>query len=504
MRTRGLSVGVAAMLLATGGASGQVGPARLDPQSLRENTGPAICRVTVENAWGIPQAVVSGFLLGEGRFVVTDLGAVARRGAVRASLLFSDGTRATATNFGLADPALGLAALRVDGEKPVRGGLNLAPSLPPLDGVAPVGVIGWPWGKQLEAATGRVWRGPDIREVAGRSNVAASERLGAFLRVEGARLGAVSGSPVVNAAGTVLAVRLDVSSPRLVLALAMPAVSLRQSLLSAPPQLKPLSELPQPLWPVDLLRLPGVPPAPAEFLRATQAAKTAVACERCKGTGKIRTGGWFDRSEVPCWGCLGSGVVIRAGDFDKLFSWAEQGTSAVWSAGQDGRSRAAVRAAGVEILKSLAAVGRNFRSLFGDEGRDLVRFPPALPHGIILYCRVSESVDGPDGRYLFLESVNTRTLAAVRADDLVGREDLGPTAGRSVPQSGTWFALAGAVLSRFDTGERRGVFVLPFEWTPYRPSEGDARPDWSRPREGGGERGSGWDWGRGPRGDPGR
>jgi len=469
MRTRGLSVGLAVTLLAAGWASGQVGPPKFDLQFLRGSAGPAVCRITVENAWGIPQAVVSGFLLGEGRFVVTDLGAVARSGAARTSLLFSDGAEAAATEFGLADPALGLAALRVDAGEPLRRGLSLAPSLPPLDGVAPVGVIGWQWGKQLEAATGRVRRGPDIRAVASRSNVETPEGIDAFLRIEGARLSAVSGSPVVDAAGTVLAVRLDVAAPGLVLTLAMPAVSLRQSLLSAEPKLKPLSDLPQPLWPVDILRLPGVPPTPAEFLRATQTVKMAIACERCKGTGKIRTGGLLNRREVPCPACQGTGIVIHADDFDGLASWAEEGARAVWSAGQDGRSRAAVRTMGAEVLKSLAVVGRNFRLLFGSKGADLVKFPPSMPHGIVLYCRVSESVDGPDGRYLFLESVNTRTLAAVRADDLVGHDDLGPTAGRGEPKVGAWFALAGAVLSRFDTGERRGVFVLPFEWTSYRP-----------------------------------
>ncbi len=100
MRTRGWSVGVAVTLLAAGWASGQVGPPKFDLQFLRGSAGPAVCRITVENAWGIPQAVVSGFLLGEGRFVVTDLGTVARPGAARARLLFSDGAEAEATEFG--------------------------------------------------------------------------------------------------------------------------------------------------------------------------------------------------------------------------------------------------------------------------------------------------------------------------------------------------------------------------------------------------------------------
>ena len=505
MQTRGWSVCVAVVLMAAGWAIGQVGPPKFDPQSLRESAGPAVCRITVENAWGIPQTVVTGFLLGEGRFVVTDLGAVARRGAARARLLFSDGAEAEATEFGLADPALGLAALRVNAEEPARRGLSLAPSLPPLDGIAPVGVIGWPWGKQLEAATGRVRQGPDIRAVASRSNVETPKGVDAFLRIEGARLSAVSGSPVVDGSGTVLGVRLDVAAPGLVLTLAMPAVSLRQSLLSAQPQLKPLSDLPQPLWPVDILRLPGAPPTQAEFLRVTQAVKTAIACERCKGTGKVSEGGgWFGRSNMRCLACQGTGVVIHADDFDMLAPWAEEGARAVWSAGKDGRLRAAVRTTGAEVLKSLAAVGRNFQLLFGSLGVDLVKFPSAMPHGIVLYCRVAESVDGPDGRYLFLESVNTRTLAAVRADDLVGHDDLGPTAGRSEPKVGAWFALAGAVLSRFDTGERRGVYVLPFEWTPYQPVAVEpSRPDWPH-RDGGGGREPGWDPGRGPRGAPGR
>jgi hypothetical protein len=509
MQTRGWSVCVAVVLLAAGWASGQVASSKFDLQGLRESAGPAVCRITVENTWGIPQAVVSGFLLGEGRFVVTDLGAVAHPGVDRARLLFSDGTEAEATQFGLADPALGLAALRVDAKEPARRGLSLAPSLPPLDGVAPVGVIGWPWGKQLEAATGRVRQGPAIREVASRSNLQTPEGIDAFLRIEGARLSAVSGSPVVDRSGTVLAVRLDVAAPGLVLTLAMPAVSLRQSLLSSEPKLKPLSDLPRPLWPVDILRLPGAPPAPAEFLRTTQTVKTAIACGRCKGTGKVKTG-WdlFDRSDVRCEACQGTGIVIHAEDFDTLTPWAEEGARAVWSAGQDGRSRAAFRTMGAEVLKSLAVVGRNFQSLFGSKGADLVKFPPAMPHGIVLYCRVAESVDGPDGRYLVLESANTPTLAAVRVDDLVGHDDMGPTAGRSEPGVGTWFALAGAVLSRFDTGQDSGVFVLPFEWAPYQPVAAEPGRQGGPRRDvgggGGGQHGDGGGRGGGGGGGRGR
>ncbi|MCX5685633.1 MAG: hypothetical protein NT049_18400, partial [Planctomycetota bacterium] len=45
----------------------------IDLAAVRKDTATAVCRVTVENAWGVPLALASGFLLGDGRFAVTDL-----------------------------------------------------------------------------------------------------------------------------------------------------------------------------------------------------------------------------------------------------------------------------------------------------------------------------------------------------------------------------------------------------------------------------------------------
>ncbi|MFO8012629.1 MAG: hypothetical protein R6X20_04900, partial [Phycisphaerae bacterium] len=49
---------------------------RAAADALRARVGDAVCTVTAENAWGVPVSVASGFALGDGRFVVTDLAAV--------------------------------------------------------------------------------------------------------------------------------------------------------------------------------------------------------------------------------------------------------------------------------------------------------------------------------------------------------------------------------------------------------------------------------------------
>ncbi|KPJ70497.1 MAG: hypothetical protein AMS14_10570 [Planctomycetes bacterium DG_20] len=481
--------------LALCAAAARAGPAtKADPKILRQKVGPAVCSVTVENAWGIPQCVSTGFLLGDGRFVVCDLGALKHRGASRAVLRFEGGATAAATQFGMADAALGLAALRTESGLSAQTGLALAPELPAFDTEGLVVTAGWRWGEELDVTSGRVMRGPKIRDVASRSHVATPEGIDAFLRVDGGRIEAASGAPVLGADGTVLAVRLDVDAKGMLVALAMPAVTLRKSLLSVQPELKPLTDLPEPLWPVDILRLPGRPTNVQEFLRASQTITTAMVCDRCKGKGQVDVGRWIF-GDMACMQCLGTGIHISADVYDMLAEWSVQGTRVAWAPRIDERTRLQVRKYGVEMLARLAKVGRNLRRAFGFLGSvNLVRPQAKMPHGIILYAQVQEQIDGPDGRYLLLRSTNTQSLAAVRVEDLLGHDGKGPLPGRQVPGPNTWFALAATVVSNFNTGEHQGIYVLPFEWTPYIPLPEDrdrGRPPWDRDRGPGGGPGGG-------------
>jgi len=481
-RALGIGAWLVLWLLAGGAGAGEAAPAAkaLDPTSLRNAVGPAVCSVTVENKWGVPVAVSTGFLLGDGRFLVTDLGAVAQPGVDRAAIVFSDGVTATARQFGMADPALGLVALRVDSEKPLRAGLALAPAMPALDGTASVATAGWRWGKQLDLVTGRVWKGPAIKDVASRVHVETPAGVDAFLRIDGGRLEGASGAPVVDTAGTVLAVRLDVAARDITVALAMPAVTLRQSLLSAAPDLKPLAQLAKPLWPVHLLRLRGEPATAAEFARAGQAAKAAMLCKNCDGKGKVdpsKDASWAGRlaraldryRDFPCPFCRGEGLSPQPEMYAALATWAEQGTRLIWAPLADDRSRAMARTGGLEILKSLASAGSHFRRAFVWGNAMDVRRPDApMPRGTVLYAEVQEAIDGPDGRYLIVGIGRGTASVAVRADDLAALAGKGAAARRE-PAQGSWIVLAGEVLSAFDAGKYRGVFVLPFDWVPTTP-----------------------------------
>jgi hypothetical protein len=455
----------------------------VDTEAVRQALGPAVCTVRVENGWGVVQSVATGWLLGGGRFVVTDLGALKVRGAARAVLRFADGTTASCETFGMADPALGLAALKVDGAAPARKGLALASELPALAPSALAATAGYDWGDGLDVTAVRLMPGPQIRLVASRSGVAPPEGVDRFLRIEGERLHAASGSPVTDAAGRVLAVRLDVEAKGLSSVLAMPATTLRQSLLSATPEVKPLSALPDPCWPVRILRLPGEPVGLDTFTKASNAIGRAMVCDRCSGEGVLEGRGWGFGRDYPCPQCLGTGIHLSAEVLELLAEWARQGTRVAWAPEMDARTRSGVRKIGVEMLARLAPVGRRLRRAIGFLGRlNVTRADTDDPQGVLLYARVDDQVEGPDGRYLVLDAFNTRTPIAVRVEDLVGHDGLGPLPGRNVPRENTWFAMAATVVSEFRSGEVQGVYVLPFEWAPYLP-ELD-RDDWRDRRRG--------------------
>jgi len=467
-RAKAVGMWLAAGLLVS--AVAEAASVQPEPDALRPKVAPAVCTVVAENAWGVPRALATGWLLGGGRFVVTDLSALKACRAERVTLTFADGTRATAREFGLADPGLGLCALRVEMMGAGRPGLPLAASLPALGSPVPVVTAGYAWGERFEMKAGRLLAGPQIQAVAARSGVTGPEGVDRFVRVEGETVRAASGAPILDTEGRVVAVRLDVATRGLTAVLAMPATTLRASLLSATPELKPLSDLPEPLWPVHLVRLPGQPTSQAVFTKASQTIFRGLICDRCRGKGRVDPSGYIFDRDVRCPECQGAGLRLTPEVYEALKTWALEGTRVVWSPLVDGRTRTAVRKAGVEMLARLATVGRHLRRTLPFLGLLNVVRPAARPEGILLYARVNRTLEGPDGSYLILEAFNTRTPVAVRADDLTGTGGLGPAPGRSVPKRGTWFALAGAVVSGFDTGAVRGVFVLPFEWAPYVPA----------------------------------
>ncbi len=502
-----IACGLVSVLAAAAG--GLEAAEQADAEAIRTSAGLSVCTVTVENAWGVPQSLATGWLLGEGGFVITDLGAIRHRGAARATVGFEDGSTATAERFGMAEPGLGLAALRVEASEG-RKGLALASDLSALSGSTSVTMAGYDWGDRLEVKRGRLRDGPQIQTVAVRSGVKAPAGPEQFLRVEGERLHAASGSPVLDAAGRVLAVRLDVDAKGLTSVLAVPATALRSSLLSSTPELKPLSELPEPRWPVRILRLPGEPVGLQAFVKASQTVSRAMVCQRCGGAGTVRFGAWGEHRDFPCPACVGTGWQITPEVLDMLNKWAEEGTRVAWAAEVETRSRSQVRKIGVEMVSRLAAVGRNLRRVMGPLGRVNTAQPTGeKPEGVILYARVEQKVDGPDGDYLLLDAFNMRTPAAVRVEDLLGHDGMGPLPGRRVPAKGTWFALAATVVSGFKTGETEGVYVLPFEWAPYVPAMGrgggeDGRrggPGWGGRggRDGPGGRGGPGGWGGGDR-----
>jgi len=472
------------LLVAVVGAGGtgtaRAAPAAMDAGALRESVSPRVCCVTVLNAWGLPLAYANGFLLGQGRFVVTDLASVAQPGVDRVTLTFAGGSAGTAKEFGLADPVIGLAALRVEGEKTPSVGLDLAQSMPALDGTATVAAVGWRWCKEPDAVVGRLVRGPAIRDLAQRCGIQAPEATDVFLRLEGGRLDGAGGAAVVDRDGNVLAVKVDVAAREVTIALAVPAVSFRKTLLAAKPELKALTEIPKPLWPVRVLRMTGQPVTPAEFTKTLQSIKTALVCKTCggKGTVEIDTGRFiFGRQEVTCPTCRGEKIAYRDGLYGLARQMAEEGARIVWAPSVDVKSQTAVRTGAAGILKILADAGNHLRVPFGIASlTDLRLAGLAFPHGVVVFGQVREVLDGPDGKYLVLVPYGTEVVLAVRADLLAEAPGAKAARGAATWSPGDQILLAGAAISRFKTETAEGFYVLPFDWVPA-PVLPDAVPD---------------------------
>lgn len=443
--------GLLCCLAAAGAGSRRASAASvLNELATQAQVAPSLCRVVVQNAWGVPLAFAYGFVLGNGQFVVTELGALVQPGTARAVIRFQDGSEVVADQFGMADPVSGLAALPLKGGVSARKGLTVVRTAPPPGCNAKVARMGWEQGHELRLATGRLIAGPRMVELALRTGTSLPRADWAFLRMVGHDVTSLAGTPVLDAGGTVLGVRVHVMSRGAPVPLVVPATALWNALFSSKRELKALTLLPQTAWGVPVLRLEGQPVTVPQFGRIAQTAKDSMVCRTCKGRG--RSVSVYSGYSTTCDDCRGEGIACVAGVYDSLAEMALACTRVAWAEGLEARDRRAILAAGIERLKQLAAAGPRFRAAWGRAvAVDMIGMEEVFCRGIVIAARVSKTVEGPEGRYTFLETGRFSAPVAFRATAVDKPTTPGPVGSPAEPKVGTWIVLAGAALGRFST-----------------------------------------------------
>ncbi len=452
---------MAAALAAVFGLAGVCAAAALDGNAVRQKVGPRVCLVRVDGALGLPVSYASGFLFGQGKFIVTDLASVAQPGVTQVTAIFGDGTKAQAKEFGMADPALGVVAIGVDLPKDKGAGLTLSKASVPEDGIS-AAVVGWKWGEDLYLTVGTLkGRMPaaDLAETVALEGPAPKVE---FLKFLCPKLDIATGAAVVDAQGTVVGVMvrlMGAAKPTVV-----PAPLIRQALLSGGTQLKPLSALPNALWPVSLQVTPGRPPTPQGFSRAAGDARRRSICAMCKGSGKVKVkyiagytrglGGMrrpIIRFRVEtCKICSGEGVVCRRGLYGYFVRMAEGATHLIASPDTTENVSDAAFKNGMGLLAALGKVPTRYRNSLTSQIRaDLNAAEPKYPRGAILYAQVCESVNLRGDNFTVLVPYGLRTVLMVNSDMLTsayGVDDsptaTAPTAGSSVVVGGVLEGMA--------------------------------------------------------------
>ena len=460
----------------------------LDPAPLRGAAAAKVCLVTVENSLGVPVAYASGFLLGEGRFIVTDLASLVQPGVKQASLRFADGTTAVARQFGLADPGIGLAVIRVEKEVADKPGLDLSATVVG-EGGSDAAVVGWRWAEELDVTPGRLTNGVTAAALATRLKITPPKAGGdlTFMEFVGARVDAPSGSPLLDWSADVVGVLLKVPGQNR--PLVIPAGVLRGALLSAELQLKPLAELPKPAWPVAVQPVPGKPPTPQEFAQAVRAIRDRSRCPKCNGRGSIFVSRVTGTARVgaisqsvtqtfpePCPTCKGEGLVFKDGLYG-MFQKMIEGAMRLDGSDADAKAKEIAFNNVMELLKSLHKVGPTYRAALATRSRaDLAKTDLPYPRGAILYVRVAGWMETPDGRFTLLELEGGKDVLAARTDDLQAAGDA--KAGKS--PNGHWINLAGLIEGPVALGEEHPVFIRPFGWAPAaspEPAKSAPEPD---------------------------
>ena len=459
-------------------ACGAAGEGARAPQGaeIREAAGPLVCLVSVDGPLGLPVARANGFLLGNGKFAVTELAAVASPGATHVTLRFRDGTVCAAKEFGLADPALGLVLLKVGEPDQGDGGLALS-TVPTTSGASDAVILGWRHGQDQVLVRARIYNGIASGDLANRLKVEPPKAAVGFYGVEGTRPDVLAGAPILDAEGGVAGVLLQI--PGSERAIVVPAGALRNALLAAEPQLKPLAALPKPLWPAMPMPV-GKPMAASDFASVMRTIKSKSRCPKCAGKGTISIEraipGPSDgrgRRQIQttietqvCSNCSGEGVVCPDGLYALVVLVAE---GAVWlqsAPDVEARVRDAASTGGRDLLGALARVGQRYRTACQRQlETDFGRMADQLPRGLVVYAQVQDTVQGPDGTYLMLTTFGPRTLLAVKADRLT--PPVGPDGKRAaVPDVGEWVVLGGVGEGVATIGGRHPVLVRPFGWVP--------------------------------------
>jgi len=484
----------------------------LPPLELRETAASRVCLVTVRNSVGLPRGYATGFLIGDGRFVLTDLATLVQPGVVQAQVRFEDGTTRTARRFGFAESVLGVAAIALDGDKPLRPGFVLAAEESPVDGSVAVVSAGWEWGATLKLVRGRLVAGRSGADLAAEVGCAPPAARQAFVSVNGGGVVGTSGSPVLDGRGIAVGIWLAIAGKGGPIDVVVPAAAVRRALLSAKPELKDFADLPASLWPVRVQRMQGETPSPAALAQTVRSIRLQILCKKCKGTGTIivtrvvghhRAGGMVytdvrhDRETCP--DCGGEGTVMSDSAYKALALLADQALRISLDAGVEERAREAARANVVSLLEAMGKLTGQSRRAFIDAAVEgLGGGADDSPRGFVAYAQVRETLKGPDGDYIVFAPTQSGRLLAARKDGLSvpSGEGQDPPAGQGPPalSYGRWVVLAGVAEGTFDLEGREVVIVRPAAWAPG-PSlgppplrempPGESEPGGSPRREGG-------------------
>ena len=482
------------------------------PSELRETAASRVCLVTVRNSMGLPRGYATGFLIGDGRFVLTDLATLVQPGIVQAQVRFEDGTTRTARRFGFADPVLGVAAIAIDSDEPLRPGFVLAAEELPVDGSVAVTSAGWEWGATLKLVKGRLFAGKSGSDLAAEVGCDPPAARQAFMRVNGVVVVGTSGSPVLNGQGNAVGIWLAIAGKGGPVDVVVPAAAVRQALLSARPELKDFADLPASFWPSRVQRMKGETPSPAALARTVRSIRIQVLCKKCKGKGTIivtrvvgrrRVGAMvypvLRRDRETCPNCGGEGTVMDDSAYKMLTLLADQALRILLDSGIEDRAREAAHANVVNVLEAMGKLTGQSRRAFIDAAvKGLGGGAGDSPTGFVAYAQVREILKGPDGDYVVFAPLHSDRLLAARKDGLSvpSGEGQDPPAeqGSPVLSYGRWVVLAVVAEGAFDLEGREVVIVRPAAWVPgpslgpppsrERPP-GESDPGRSPRREGG-------------------